>query len=418
MTWSWHVATIVVAGEEATVEGARLAAGHGRRALLVTDAGISRHTDLVGRWCSSLAANGVAVRVHQLVGGTPDRDGVCALTDVLRAEGVDVVVAVGGGSVMDSAKLAALAVRQPSVLRDGWDDPGGLLVPELRASRRALPSVAAPTTIGTGSEVSPSASVRTEQAKKLLVHLSLRPTLAVLDPAATATTPRRLVVEGALEVLLRAIGPLVGDSAPEPFSDRVAAAVARQVVHDGGVVAGRRGTVDTDEIAARHRLALASAHTHTGWLLAGRDSFGHKLWYLANETAVALGVTKMQATSALLPTYLDYLGRGRFPGTSVRRLDEMAGLLEVAPGDLPAAAGRLLSRWALPSSLSDIGAESALVGGLARSTYRAWGPPHRSLLGFDIGLLEEFYSEAIGRIPTVGARSFLPTHQLTEEVKT
>ena len=93
----------------------------------------------------------------------------------------------------------------------------------------------------------------------------------------------------------------------------------------------------------------------TGWLWPapiptpagcwpGGDSFGHKLWYLANETAVALGVTKMQATSALLPTYLDYLGRGRIPGTSALRLDEMARLLSVAPGDLPAVADRLLSR--------------------------------------------------------------------------
>ncbi len=257
----------------------------------------------------------------------PTITGIRALTDVVRDQGADLVVAVGGGSVMDSAKMAALAVRQPSILCDGWEDPGGLLVPTLRASRRALPCIAAPATIGTGSEVSPSASVRTADTKKLLVHAGLRPTVAVLDPAATATTPRSLIVEGALEILLRAIGPLVGESDAEPFSDGVAAAVARQVIHDGGVASTRQGASDGEEIAARHRLALASAHTHTGWLLAGRDSFGHKLWYLANETAVALGVTKMQATAALLPAYLHYLGRGRFPGTSPLRLEQMARLL-------------------------------------------------------------------------------------------
>ncbi len=409
MTWSWQVTTIVVAGDEATAEGARLAAGFGRRALLVTDPGIRRGTGLVERWCSALAANGVAVRVQDIDGGTPTLTGVSLLTDVLRADGADLVVAVGGGSVMDSAKVAALAVRHPAILAGGWDDPGGLLMPELRATRRALPSIVAPATIGTGSEVSPSASVRTASTKKLVIHTGLRPTLAVLDPASTATTPRRLVVEGALEVLLRVIGPLVGsESSPEPFSDGVAAAVARQVVHDGDVVVRGDGVASGDEIAARHRLALASAHTHTGWLLAGRDSFGHKLWYLANETAVALGVTKMQATSALLPTYLDYLGRGRIPGTSTLRLDEMARLLSVAPGDLPAVADRLLSRRGLPRCLTEIGAEPAMAACLAALTDRGWGPPHRSLRGFDAALLEEFYSAAM----------FHPTIELMKEVKT
>jgi len=402
MTWSWHVPTIVVAGQDATDEGARLAAGHGRRALVVTDGGIRQHTVLVERWCSVLAANRVAARVHELVGGTPTLAVVRALADRVRSEGADLVVAVGGGSVMDSAKLAALAVRQPSVLLDGWDDPAGLLVPELRANRRGLPCVAAPATIGTGSEVSPSASVRTEHTKKLVVHATLRPTLAILDPASTATTPRSLVVEGALEVLLRSIGPLVGDSNPEPFSDRVAAAVARQVIHEGGVVARGEGAAHGEEIAARHRLALASAHTHTGWLLADRDGFGHKLWYLANETAVALGVTKMQATAALLPAYLDGLSCGRFPGTSARRLDEMARLLDVAPGDLPAAADGLLCRWRLPRSLREIGADPGMSSGLARSTFRAWGPPHRSLGGFDMVLLDAFYTGAMGQIPSAG----------------
>ena len=417
MTWSWHVPSIVVAGEEATTEGARLAAGYGRRALLVTDAGIRGQTLLVERWCSALAANGVTVRVHDRVESAPTISGIRALADAVRDQGADLVVAVGGGSVMDSAKVAALAVRQPSVLCDGWEDPGGLLVPVLRASRRALPCIAAPATIGTGSEVSPSASVRTVDTKKLVVHAGLRPTVAVLDPAATATTPRSLIVEGALEILLRSVGPLVGESHAEPFSDRVAAAVARQVIHDGELVSTRSGASDDEEIAARHRLALASAHTHTGWLLAGRDSFGHKLWYLANETAVALGVTKMQATAALLPNYLNYLGRGRFPGTSLVRVEQLAKLLTVAMADLPRAADELLARWNLPRCLGEIGGRRDVAGGLARSTFRAWGPPHRSLHGFDLGLLEEFYSDATGRIPTTRARPFQSTIKPMKEVK-
>jgi hypothetical protein len=59
-----------------------------------------------------------------------------------------------------------------------------------------------------------------------------------------------------------------------------------------------------------------------------------------------------------------------------------------------------------------------MASGLARSTFRAWGPPHRSLHGFDLGLLEEFYSEAMGRIPTTAARSFQPTIKPSKEVKT
>ncbi len=419
MSWTWSVPTTVLAGDDAITGAAHAAASLGGRALVVTDAQVQAGTLLVERWRGALAAAGVASLVH--VVGAASLEGVEETTAAIARGGAQLVVAVGGGTVMDTAKAAALAARCPDAYASPWAGECGLVIPEVGGLRRPLPSVLCPTTVGTGSEVSPVACLSNDGRKKLVTHPLLRPSLAVLDPEATAATPRHVVVEGALEVLLRSLGPALGTPAAagsarshRALADRATFAAARQVLRDGEQVVRARGSAGATERAARHRLALASAETHLGWGGLGREPWGHKLWYLAHEVGVAVGVSKITATAALLPAFLRVVGEGGWlEAGSPARLGQLLRLTDGgAHGGAVSveAASRLLAHWGLPTSLAQLGVRAGAVGELARRTFAAWGPPLPALAGIDVDGVAALYDSAL-----TGCRILAPRAQLLSE---
>jgi len=169
-----------------------------RRALIVTDSGVLR-SGLVQPIVASLQEGGWATGIFDQVAQNP-RDVDCmAGVEQFAALGADVVVAIGGGSAMDTAKTIALLARC-----------GG--TPQQYADHRrdyadAAPIVCLPTTAGTGAEVTRSAVI-TESGthrKMTLKHAVLRPRLAVLDPLLTITVPPAVTAATGVDALVHAI---------------------------------------------------------------------------------------------------------------------------------------------------------------------------------------------------------------------
>lgn len=243
------------------------------------------------------------VRGTRVVEFTPTDDG---LGDVrlLGAElaDVDTVVAAGGGSLLDAVKLAVLGRSAPVEFSEYLQILGrraGLI--RLTAPAPVLTSaprrILVPTTIGTSSEVSPAACVRIDGGRHLVLGPALRPEVAVLDPALTASLAENLLIEGIFEALMRVGGPYVGDSVRDAVTDAIAAATATSLV-----MLGNRCAAGDVGDALRLDAARLSAYTQVGWSLLGRSSYGSKVWYLANELATVAGVRKVTATACLLPT--------------------------------------------------------------------------------------------------------------------
>jgi NADP-dependent alcohol dehydrogenase len=292
---------------------------------------------------------------------------------------------VGGGSVLDVAKTAAWAARNPQLLEDaGLPWRGGVARPGLEADgaalRPALPTVMLPSTLGTGAEVSAIACLSRpgDAHKRLLIDAALHPTLALIDPALTRTLPRPLSLQGALETLVRLLVPYLTDDEPRPLQDAIAFAIMRTVVAQGSRVAD-----DPADDGARLALALATVASHVAWANTGRPVGGHVLWYLANPVSPAVGVDKVSAIAALTPAYLSLVCRG-----ADERLGRPARLgrvgAEVLGTDGTPAAARaaledLLRRWDLPRCLADLGSTAPDPAALARSANELWGDPE--LLG-------------------------------------
>jgi len=172
------------------------------------------------------------------------RDAVAAA----RAHGADVVVAVGGGSVIDLGKAVAM------LLANGGDPLDYLeVVGTGRAiTEPSLPFVAVPTTAGTGAEVTANAVLASpEHAVKASLRSPLMlPRLAVVDPLLTLSCPPAVTASSGLDALTQCLEPLVSAEA-NPLTDGLAGEGLRRAA--SGL---RRAYADGSDVAARSDMAV------------------------------------------------------------------------------------------------------------------------------------------------------------------
>ena len=247
-----------------------------------------------------------------------------------------VPVALGGGTVMDVVRLAALAAVDPDANGFRAAADGVTFLP----TEAANPAVCIPSTIGTASEVSPVAVRTSRTGTALIVSPGLRSRAAIIDPAMTATLSPAALGAGLVEPLARTCVPAVAGERL-PFQDGMARGLTGTILGLGDDLARNAG----DE-RWRSAAALASAQTHLSLLALGRPPAGHHLWPLATEAARATGVLKTTALAALIPAWLRGISSsavGRPWGTAER----VRAILGVDPAE---AADRLES-WLRALSL-------------------------------------------------------------------
>lgn len=146
----------------------------------------------------------------------PDVPLVQAGVDLARKAGVQVVVALGGGAVMDAGKAIAALVPAPRPMMDHLEVVGLGLPLDVAP----LPFVALPTTAGTGAEVTRNAVIGVpDHARKVsLRDLRMLPRLAVVDPALTDDCPRGITLASGLDAITQVIEPFVSPRA-NPMTD-------------------------------------------------------------------------------------------------------------------------------------------------------------------------------------------------------
>lgn len=182
------------------------AARFGRRAWLVTGSGALERAGVLQRALDSLAAAGVLVE-RQSVAGEPDTRTVDEGARAARATGCDLVIGLGGGSVLDTAKAVACLAANGGEALDYLEVVGrGRTI-----TRPPLPLVAVPTTAGTGSEATRNAVIADPASgtKASIRHESLLPRVALLDPALTHELPPDVTARTGLDALAQLIEPYV-----------------------------------------------------------------------------------------------------------------------------------------------------------------------------------------------------------------
>jgi alcohol dehydrogenase class IV len=193
-------------GRGASAEiGHDLAATYGaRRVLLVTDPGVAA-TGHPARIAEQVAARGVEVVTFDRAHVEPTDESLREAIEFGRDAGpFDAVLAVGGGSAIDTAKAVNLLTTNPGELMDYVNAPVGKA---MAPSQPLLPLVAVPTTTGTGSESTTICvlDVLALHVKTGISHPALRPTLAVVDPDLTMSQPAMVTAAAGMDILCHAL---------------------------------------------------------------------------------------------------------------------------------------------------------------------------------------------------------------------
>ncbi|WP_110180368.1 hydroxyacid-oxoacid transhydrogenase [Nocardioides solisilvae] len=249
------------------------------RVLLVTDPGVAA-TGHPARIAERLEAAGLAVTTYAEVHVEPtDASLEHAIAFARDAGPFGAVVAVGGGSSIDTAKAVDLLTTNEGELMDYLNAPIGRgRAPE----RPLLPLVAVPTTTGTGSESTTICvlDVLALEVKTGISHPALRPTLAVVDPDLTMTQPAAVTAAAGMDILCHALESWTA----RWYADFEAKRPEQRVPYCGanpiadmwatcalGLLAGafRTAVRDGDDATAREQMALAATFAGLGFGNAG-----------------------------------------------------------------------------------------------------------------------------------------------------
>jgi len=174
------------------------------RVLVVTDRGVlaTGHPETIAE---RLRQDGLEVTVYADVRVEPTDESILdAVAEAKQAGPFDAVVAIGGGSSIDTAKAVNLLATNDGELTDYLNPPIGA---GLAPSAPLLPLIAVPTTTGTGAESTTICvlDVLSLKVKTGISHPALRPTLAIVDPVLTATQPPEVTASAGFDILCHAL---------------------------------------------------------------------------------------------------------------------------------------------------------------------------------------------------------------------
>lgn len=239
----------------------------------------------------------------------PPVSAVEAAAALYRREGCDSLVAVGGGSPMDTAKAAAALLARP-------DRTLSQLAGLLKVRRPIPPFIAVPTTAGTGSETTIAAVVTgADHHKYALSDLCLIPRCAVLDPLLTVSLPPRTTAETGMDALTHAVEAYLSRFYPTRQTDRLAeeavVTIFRTLEH---------ACAHGDDVDARQALLTASYQAGAAFT---RASVGN-VHAIAHTLGGLYGVGHGLANAVLLPVVLRDYGPAAY--RKLARLAELVGL--------------------------------------------------------------------------------------------
>ncbi len=290
-------------------EAARLG---GTRALVITDQGVLK-SGWVDKTMERLQQAGLKTRLFSEVMAEPHMDFLNDTVERVRSDGSDLVVGIGGGSSLDTAKMLACLLTNGGVVQDyfGID----------QLPKRGLPMICLPTTAGTGSEVTPNAIFTDTLAKlkKGVVSPFLTPDVALVDPQLTLSCPPPVTAATGMDALTHAIESYTSVKAT-PLTD-VYAVEAIRLIGRSLRTAVFRGS----DLAARTEMALGSMMAGVSLANAGVGAV-HALAY---PVGGKFGVPHGASNSQLMPYVMEYNVLG-----NIQKFAEVARLLGEPVGGL------------------------------------------------------------------------------------
>ena len=321
-----------------------------KRPLVVTDRGLMS-TELPERLVGLLRSAKFEPATFYKIDPNPTDEQVEAGTEAFLSHDADCIVALGGGSAMDTAKAIQVRVNHPDPLEEYDDLKNG----DTKILGELPPVAAVATTAGTGSEVSRSAVITIKAAGRKVVIFSprLMPMLAVCDPTLTYGLPPRITAETGMDALSHNVEAFMARGY-HPMADGIALRAASMIVK-----ALPEAVEDGNCAWARRDMMMAS----TMGAVAFQKGLG-VVHSLAHPLSTEAGLSHGLANAIMLPLAVEFNGEALGSRTA-----ELAGALSAKE---PTAAGaaeavrELARRIGLPLKLSEAGVDRSQIDVLVR----------------------------------------------------
>ncbi|HEY5999025.1 MAG TPA: iron-containing alcohol dehydrogenase [bacterium] len=366
MNFEFHNPTRIVFGAGVLARLGGLVREHGTRALLVTGGGSVKRSGVFERAVASLEAAGVSVVECAGVEPNPRISTVVRGAQIARDERCDVVVALGGGSTMDAAKVMAAAV-----LHDG--DPWDMMFhgQAMGAPTRALPIVTVPTLAATGSEMNNGAVITNERTtvKSFVKADCLYPRTALVDPELTLSVPPNQAAFGVCDLITHVTEGYFNGVDGTPLQDRFAEGVVLTALEWGP-----KAVSDGRDLEARVQVQWAALVALNGWVQVGTAA-AYPVHMIEHVLSAHHDVTHAAGLAVVNPAWMRFAAKvrpARFAqfaqrifGVPARQGDELGCALEGVD-----RFESFLRSIGCPTRLSQLGIGDTLLARYAGDTVR------------------------------------------------
>ncbi|PTQ89003.1 iron-containing alcohol dehydrogenase [Agitococcus lubricus] len=329
----------VFSGEGAALKVCQAIAGFGHRHVLVVSDKILNNLGVLAPLTQTLESHGVKATIFDGVLPDPTQSIAVSCLQQYKNAGCDSVLAVGGGSSIDVAKVVALAATNNKTPQQ--------LVGILKGRKASAPLYAVPTTAGTGSEVTAGAVISDDQThvKGLVIDPKVVPIMVALDSGIMAGMPPKVTAETGLDALTHAVEAFISDFAAQE-SDLYARSAIKLIVQNLRVA-----YKEPKNLAAREAMALASHYAGLAINLAGLG-YVHAI---AHQLGGHYGLPHGLSNAIVLPHVLAFSRP-----VIDKRLAELARFCQLVPQEASQAVAAQAFMTEVQGLLSDLNIKSVV----------------------------------------------------------
>ncbi len=329
--FTYNTPTKVVFGKDTLTKAGELVKEYGGTSVLIHYGGKSAvRNGVIAAVEESLDAAGVA---HVQLGGVvpnPHLGKVREGIELARANNVDFILAVGGGSVIDSSKAISYALADPT--HDVWE-----LFEHERTATAFLPVASVLTIAAAGSEMSNSCVITNEETgeKRAYDDDIARPKFAIMDPELTKTLPDYQTEAGAADIMMHTMERYFNNGGSMQITDTIAEGLLRTVMANAKIL-----HTDPENYDARAEVMWASSLAHNGLTGCGTDGGDWACHMLEHEMGGMFDVTHGAGLAAVWPSWARYVYQECLPrfvsyatnvmGVEPQETDEATALAGIA----------------------------------------------------------------------------------------
>ncbi len=352
LNFTFYTPTRVVFGKDTEGQVGDLAKAYGAHKVLLHYGGKSaERSGLLGRVRLALEMAGVDYVELGGVVPNPHLDKVYEGIELCKKEGVDFILAVGGGSVIDSSKAICYGLAEPD--KDVWE-----LFNKSRQAKCFFPLAVVLTIAAAGSEMSNSCVITDEKTlqKRGYNNDIARPLFAIMNPELTRTLPDYQTESGCADIMMHTMERYFNNGGSMELTDGLAESLIRTVMKNAEIL-----HVDPDNYDARAEVMWASSLSHNGLTGCGTDGGDWACHRMEHELGGMFDVTHGAGLAAIWGSWARFVYRDCLP----RFVQFAVNVMDVKPGssdEETALAGirameAFYRRIGMPTNIKELGVE-------------------------------------------------------------